>query len=99
MSAIIVSADTVKRLHASKMPPVSSNLGTWKCNAYPDRYIVWPYGIELRHADCTQLIRRGVIGPAVAADAAMAKKFDEQNIVGIWIKDDKISELTARSEN
>lgn len=66
---------------------------TWYCNAYPDRVeeLSNPSlgkAIALHHADCTELIPTGELGPAKTdGSPEMAAKFEADGIVGIYRED------------
>ncbi len=61
----------------------------WKCNVYPGHTTIWPgRGVEIIHADCTELVPRGVVGDPFHPDEDEKDRFMAEGIIGVYIAND-----------
>ncbi len=81
-------------------PTLTNSIGRWYKNQNADAFVVWPgNGVELIAANGAELVAHASVGPAVAPNEEMAKKFREGGVVGIWHRVDKVHDAMHRSTN
>ncbi len=81
-------------------PTVTNSIGRWYKNQNADAFVIWPgRGVELLAGNGAELVAHATVGPAVAPNEEMARKFREGGIVGIWHRVDKVHDAMHRSTN